>query len=133
MARNIAEDGLRIDEDVPNNVRKRRFVAVIGAIVRWRAKRVSSQMMQRMAGRFSRIDAESRSGGRKSRVRMRLVRCHGSFWNLSQIAHKPFVLSLRQAQARVRFAYRSTNGPHGRDLEQFALRYLRANGKFDRS
>jgi hypothetical protein len=27
MTRNIAEDGLRIDEEAPNNVRKLRFVA----------------------------------------------------------------------------------------------------------
>jgi hypothetical protein len=50
-------------------------------------------------------------------------------WNLSRIAHTPFVPSLRQAQARVCFAYRSANGSQGRNLEQFALRYLRANGE----
>jgi hypothetical protein len=27
--------------------------------------------------------------------------------------------------------YRSTSGSHGRDLEQIALRYLRANGSFE--
>jgi hypothetical protein len=42
-------------------------------------------------------------------------------------AHPPFVLSLRQAQARVRCAYRSTNGSRRPGVEQFALRYPSAN------
>jgi hypothetical protein len=36
MTRNIAEDGLRIDEDVPNSARKWRFVAqsdVLGSLL----------------------------------------------------------------------------------------------------
>jgi pyridoxal biosynthesis lyase PdxS len=38
MTRNIAEDGLRIDEDVPNSARKWRFVAVLSSLVRRQAE-----------------------------------------------------------------------------------------------
>jgi hypothetical protein len=45
-----------------------------------------------------------------------------------EFASAPFVLSLRQAEARECCAYRSTNSSRRRGVEQFALRYLSANG-----
>jgi len=42
-----------------------------------------------------------------------------------------FALSIRQAQGRVRCAYRGMNGSQRRGFEQFALRYLSANGEVE--
>jgi hypothetical protein len=43
MKRNIAEDGVRIDEDVPNNVWKRQFVVLSGLVWARRTLRRSSR------------------------------------------------------------------------------------------